>query len=71
MAGFEGYSIGFSEDIGAIGATFQVVSVGQVGYSVGFSQVLAGGLFTKTYVGLGGYTIEDKSKSRAIVRFRR
>lgn len=71
MAGLEGYSIGFTEDIGAIGVTFQVVSVGQMGYSIGFSQALAGGVFTEPHVGLAGYTIEDKSRSRAIVRFRR
>jgi hypothetical protein len=72
MAGFEGYSVGYADNLGAIGGVFQIPSLGKRGYSVGFSSNLSGGTIIIPSIGMRGYTVEKaKSTPRAIVRFRR
>lgn len=71
MAGFEGYSVGYSDKLGAIGASFQTPSIGTRGYTVGFSSRLAGGTIIISSLGMRGYTVGKTNTPRAIVRFRR
>lgn len=71
MAGFEGYTVGHSDRLGAIGASFLVAKSGMVGFSVGFSSILAGGTIIIPSLGMRGYTVGKTNTPRAIVRFRR
>lgn len=58
-AGFEGYSVGYTEAIGVKNPAFIQRPNGFSGYSAGISSATAGGTIIEIAIGFKGYSVEQ------------